>query len=66
MKDIEKAHIILKNIADTEPIPAEIQKQRLLSIMSSLQEIKRLEAKEGEVDLQDVQKRNDCRSNNTV
>ena len=66
MKDIEKARLILRNISDTEPMSIDVQKRRLLSIMSSLQEIKRLEAMEHEVDLQDMQKRNDCRSNGTV
>lgn len=66
MRDIEKARLILKNIADTEPMSVDAQKRTLLSIMSSLQEIKRLEAMEHEVDLQDMQKRNNCRSDDTV
>lgn len=66
MKDIEKAQVILKNMVDTEQMSVDAQKRTLLSIMSSLQEIKRLEAMEHEVDLQDLQKRNDCRSNDTV
>ena len=48
MKDIEKAQIILKGMADTESMPVEAQKHRLLGIMSSLQKIKRLEATENE------------------